>query len=163
VSEGELLVAGDMRKGVTVSDDLDRNFTKFMSITNALFQFRKLDANFPLAGMLALLHTGLTEADPTNSPALSITDLAGRADVDRQTMARIIRFLGDGDDRIGGKLRIDREGGLGLVETFSDLEDKRIKRVRLTQPGRDFVSSVLAVPLINPHANRLSLTIKRKN
>lgn len=75
--------------------------------------------------------------DPTDAPTGPyVSELADRLGIPQATMTRIIKMLGEGDERIG------TGEALGLVATMRDPREHRRKAVYLTQKGSWLVENI---------------------
>lgn len=150
-----------MKKAIEGKSTGMQEFASFLALVKVMQDFQEIDPTFPLAAIIALLHIAMREEFPQAGDAHSISDLAGICKIDRQSMARLVRYLGEGDDRIGGHLRKDKDGGIGFVETFADKTDGRIKRVKLTRQGKNFMQMNVLLPGLPRTQPLPSLQIKR--
>lgn len=116
-----------------------------LSQLNALLgEFQRRYQNISVTAVRILLEIAQyddTEGDDSYLP--SIQDLVDALDIPQPTVSRLLRMLGDGDEKL------KPEGGLGLVRTFRDPEYHKVKRSALTDAGATLIGGLAFHPTLN--------------
>lgn len=120
-------------------DEAAKRRFQAQGFSRALQQARLLDPEMPTQTLEAFLHIAASSED------MNFRDLAELLGMSAPTATRNVAVLAE--RRGAGKK------GLGLVDTYEDAIDRRIKRVTLTAKGRRFLESLMA-PLENINGKR---------
>ena len=99
----------------------------FKSMLNAHKPFRKLREDMPLQYVSSFLIVASEEG-------FNVTEYAKRAGVSQSLMSRHLADL--------GSVNRHHDEGMGLVETYDDLMDRRNKLIRLTAKGKKVAREV---------------------
>jgi DNA-binding MarR family transcriptional regulator len=95
---------------------------------------RRLDPSDQLSSMTVLILLYVMQY-----PGSSIKQIEKLAEVTKSAASRHILILTERGDRARAR------PGLGLVDTYEDNEDSRIKRVRLTEKGKRLANDILKI------------------
>lgn len=117
---------------------------------NALLgEFQRRYQNISVTAVRILLEIAQyddTEGDDSELP--SIQDLVDALEIPQPTVSRLLRMLGDGDEKL------KPEGGLGLVRTFRDPEYHKVKRSALTDAGATLIYGLFFHPKLQSKPKR---------
>ena len=106
----------------------------FMKAILPIEMIRKMDPSEQLSSMTVLVLLYVMQY-----PDSTIKQIEKVAEVTRSAASRHILNLTERGDRARAR------PGLGLVETYEDLQDSRIKRVRLTKKGERLATDILKI------------------
>lgn len=106
----------------------------FMKAILPVEMIRRLDPSDQLSSMTVLILLYVMQY-----PGSSIKQIEKLAEVTKSAASRHILILTERGDRARAR------PGLGLVDTYEDNEDSRIKRVRLTEKGKRLANDILKI------------------